>query len=272
MASPPSDLIASVTRLPPLLVEVGDNDLCAGASKGEGAGFSDPGASAGHYRHLAVVVVMGHQRTSDPLLRNEPDCHIHRWVTGQVQVAIAHGMAGGKGELGGVGRCLSRVGSTEEVAAFVSSGIPGSMPGFKTRLGPDEINAVVKFVWTRLPGRQGSPGAVAQLWSRLTIGDPSDAGWSSLVARRAHNPKVAGSNPAPATNEGPGQRTADRGFYRLPALFYRHFHRFFYRLLAATFSKTRAASVHDGHCGSGRCLTLSGRGSGTWATVASVRG
>ena len=27
-----------------------------------------------------------------------------------------------------------------------------------------------------------------------------DAGWSSLVARWAHNPKVAGSNPAPATN------------------------------------------------------------------------
>src|SRR5690606_7919996 len=27
----------------------------------------------------------------------------------------------------------------------------------------------------------------------------SDAGWSSLVARRAHNPKVIGSNPIPAT-------------------------------------------------------------------------
>ena len=27
-----------------------------------------------------------------------------------------------------------------------------------------------------------------------------DAGWSSLVARQAHNLKVAGSNPAPATN------------------------------------------------------------------------
>ena len=26
------------------------------------------------------------------------------------------------------------------------------------------------------------------------------AGWSSSVARRAHNPKVVGSNPAPATN------------------------------------------------------------------------
>ena len=31
-------------------------------------------------------------------------------------------------------------------------------------------------------------------------GDNSDAGWSSSVARRAHNPKVVGSNPAPATN------------------------------------------------------------------------
>jgi hypothetical protein len=29
---------------------------------------------------------------------------------------------------------------------------------------------------------------------------PSVAGWSSLAARRAHNPKVVGSNPAPATN------------------------------------------------------------------------
>jgi hypothetical protein len=29
------------------------------------------------------------------------------------------------------------------------------------------------------------------------------AGWSSSVARRAHNPKVAGSNPVPATKNGP---------------------------------------------------------------------
>ena len=28
----------------------------------------------------------------------------------------------------------------------------------------------------------------------------SGAGWSSLAARRAHNPKVIGSNPIPATN------------------------------------------------------------------------
>src|SRR5690606_2357254 len=35
----------------------------------------------------------------------------------------------------------------------------------------------------------------------------TDAGWSSLVARRAHNPEVAGSNPAPAIrgpDRGPG--------------------------------------------------------------------
>jgi hypothetical protein len=30
--------------------------------------------------------------------------------------------------------------------------------------------------------------------------DPDNAGWSSPVARQAHNLKVAGSNPAPATN------------------------------------------------------------------------
>ena len=40
------------------------------------------------------------------------------------------------------------------------------------------------------------------------------AGWSSLVARRAHNPKVVGSNPAPATNlyrQWPRLRPAVRG-------------------------------------------------------------
>jgi hypothetical protein len=37
-----------------------------------------------------------------------------------------------------------------------------------------------------------------------------DAGWSSLVARRAHNPKVAGSNPAPATREVAGQSLPSR--------------------------------------------------------------
>ena len=30
---------------------------------------------------------------------------------------------------------------------------------------------------------------------------PYIAGWSNLVARRAHNPKVVGSNPAPATKK-----------------------------------------------------------------------
>ena len=33
-----------------------------------------------------------------------------------------------------------------------------------------------------------------------------NAGWSSLVARRAHNPKVGGSNPPPATTEIQGFR------------------------------------------------------------------
>ena len=41
---------------------------------------------------------------------------------------------------------------------------------------------------------------------------PIDAGWSSLVARRAHNPKVVGSNPAPATILG---KPLTRGFLLL---------------------------------------------------------
>ena len=37
------------------------------------------------------------------------------------------------------------------------------------------------------------------LITNILVRATSDAGWSSLVARWAHNPKVAGSNPAPAT-------------------------------------------------------------------------
>src|SRR6266566_4943420 len=51
------------------------------------------------------------------------------------------------------------------------------------------------------PGSPRPPGAAGIcfghrefVWLRNT-----DAGWSSSVARWAHNPEVAGSNPAPAT-------------------------------------------------------------------------
>src|SRR3954449_328089 len=45
----------------------------------------------------------------------------------------------------------------------------------------------------RAPLLTGLNGPGASLYNGLYA-----AGWSSLVARRAHNPKVAGSNPAPA--------------------------------------------------------------------------
>ncbi len=38
--------------------------------------------------------------------------------------------------------------------------------------------------------------ALGSLYTPITI-----AGWSSQVARRAHNPKVEGSNPSPATKK-----------------------------------------------------------------------
>src|SRR5438445_1852100 len=44
------------------------------------------------------------------------------------------------------------------------------------------------------------------------------AGWSSLVARWAHNPKVGGSNPPPATNLKPFRLRCLRGFFIEPTL------------------------------------------------------
>ena len=44
-----------------------------------------------------------------------------------------------------------------------------------------------------------SPHALAEVQPPSYNARLPGAGWSSLAARRAHNPKVAGSNPAPAT-------------------------------------------------------------------------
>jgi mono/diheme cytochrome c family protein len=63
----------------------------------------------------------------------------------------------GAGGEGGIGPALvgglARFESVEEVARFVSTGVPGKMPGFETRLDPDQVNAVVQYVWADLAGR-----------------------------------------------------------------------------------------------------------------------
>ena len=56
----------------------------------------------------------------------------------------------------------------------------------------------------RILGTYRAPEVLKCLkWVRLQKNGKSrsiyDAGWSSLVARRAHNPEVVGSNPTPAT-------------------------------------------------------------------------
>ena len=43
-------------------------------------------------------------------------------------------------------------------------------------------------------GGSNQPPSIGEIQIKYNI-----AGWSSLEARRAHNPKVVGSNPAPAT-------------------------------------------------------------------------
>jgi mono/diheme cytochrome c family protein len=67
--------------------------------------------------------------------------------------AGCHG-AGGEGGIGpALAGGLARFGSLEEVTRFVSTGVPGRMPGFETRLDPDQVNAVVQYVWADLAGR-----------------------------------------------------------------------------------------------------------------------
>ena len=66
------------------------------------------------------------------------------------------GCHGPEGE-GGIGPALAdgleRFEAVEDVARFVSSGVPGRMPGFETRMTPDQVNAVAQFVWSDLAGR-----------------------------------------------------------------------------------------------------------------------
>ena len=71
---------------------------------------------------------------------------------------------------------------------------PGSMHIMSSagRAGGTGRRTGLKILWTRV--RAGSSPALGTM-KALGI-----AGWSSQAARRAHNPKVAGSNPAPATN------------------------------------------------------------------------
>lgn len=65
-----------------------------------------------------------------------------------------HGTSGG----GGVGPALAgedaltRFDNAGAVAKFVAVGAPGRMPGFETRLSPDEINAIAEFVFGGFEG------------------------------------------------------------------------------------------------------------------------
>ena len=90
------------------------------------------------------------------------------------------------------------------------------LPTCPTALGP------CRTPWVRTPCWDDTPWDLPADWDRPAdglslqprgriVGTHFTAGWSSPVARRAHNPKVAGSNPAPATKEMPGQaRSLDR--------------------------------------------------------------
>jgi cytochrome c oxidase cbb3-type subunit 3 len=73
----------------------------------------------------------------------------------QARCSACHGPDGGGGSgpaLAGAD-ALSRFAAPEELIRFVSTGVPGAMPGFETRLSPDEIEMVARFVWYELADR-----------------------------------------------------------------------------------------------------------------------
>src|SRR4051794_25051324 len=76
---------------------------------------------------------------------------------------------------------------TQGAAPRASRGRTGERPGGAPASAPGAHR--------RATVRRPAPSSRRRAGARL-LG--SAAGWSSLVARRAHNPKVAGSNPAPA--------------------------------------------------------------------------
>ena len=67
-----------------------------------------------------------------------------------------------------------------------------SSPGFETGASKNPF-AMLKMPLSRL----SRSGVFVFAYRLSDVG----AGWSSPVARQAHNLKVAGSNPAPATNQ-----------------------------------------------------------------------
>ena len=63
--------------------------------------------------------------------------------------------------------------------------------------GADTLNSMVSPFMTR--DKVKTPVLLLCRFLQNLIIRRVDAGWSSLAARRAHNPKVVGSNPTPAT-------------------------------------------------------------------------
>ena len=81
-----------------------------------------------------------------------------------------------------LGLMLSQVPAESETEVFLSISVNRESPF--TDGGASGLLAVVR----------------PQLQMRSKSRSMNDAGWSSLVARRAHNPKVVSSNLTPATN------------------------------------------------------------------------
>src|SRR5215213_3192364 len=152
----------------------------------------DRALAADHHGPLQELSVLGHEADRLVVVRlplTEPELRVHR-------LALA------------------------EERPRRPAGLPDELPDLvlgerlDVIVDPVEVDAPLLEQRREVPAGRASPLLVhhelrhaVDATERLHYPDTSAAGWSSQVARRAHNPKVAGSNPAPATRK-PASRQA----------------------------------------------------------------
>ena len=86
---------------------------------------------------------------------------------------------------------------------LAKAGVAGSNPVSRLLIGWGGLPFAGVAEWVDARDLKSFEGFLVRV--RLALPAEDTAGWSYKEARRAHNPEVAGSNPAPATSGGVAQ-------------------------------------------------------------------
>src|SRR5581483_5626694 len=153
-----------------------------------------------------IMIQIAPRRVGADVAINEPDLTIlnGRVAFLQINLALANGFHLGAGQLNARPELL------QEMIKVLRLQVDRQVPHRRLRRSRhhpcESILTVIRSLLcyhTRCrtaAAEARTVGPQIAIVTRAVFGYYNFAGWSSLVARWAHNPKVAGSNPAPATN------------------------------------------------------------------------